>query len=327
FYQLRVDRFKGAVFHTEKVGQSGHELDYIALGKRSDKVFVRIYLKSKEVVEMGYKPWFFKVWFFNGLINRYDLYVYEECFLKHSWKYVDLARCKFYSEFGSDSGKAAECKALLEGRLTKSPDMLRKFADSLTPKINLVMNVEYQVMRRHSKSYVLLPFKNNSNKGIHKRVYDFFDNRALIIDYLTHDVFRLVKKSDESEDSNKSRREDCAFWRSLRSTKLVDCHIKPESVHLVRDYSRNMNAEVVKQRALKSAVSLGLYHNPFNEKSPVEDMVDALCILNDNDIKQALRFKERKLRQFSEKELAQLSVIESPERRFSVFDNSTGEIL
>ena len=40
--------------HTAKVGSEGYEIDYVSMGKRSDKVFIRIYLKSKEVIEKNY---------------------------------------------------------------------------------------------------------------------------------------------------------------------------------------------------------------------------------------------------------------------------------
>ena len=56
FYKMRVDRFKDALMHTAKVGSEGYEIDYVSMGKRSDKVFIRIYLKSKEVIEKNYKP-------------------------------------------------------------------------------------------------------------------------------------------------------------------------------------------------------------------------------------------------------------------------------
>lgn len=48
---MRVDRFKDALLHTSKKGSEDFEIDYLAIGKRSDKIFIRIYLKSKEVVE------------------------------------------------------------------------------------------------------------------------------------------------------------------------------------------------------------------------------------------------------------------------------------
>ena len=45
FYKMRVDRFKDALLHTSKKGSEDSEIDYLAMGKRSDKVFIRIYLK------------------------------------------------------------------------------------------------------------------------------------------------------------------------------------------------------------------------------------------------------------------------------------------
>ena len=82
---MRVDRFKNATYVTNKVGSEDYEIDYVALGKRSDKVFIRIYLKTREVIEQNYKPWFFQVWKMNGLINEYDKYVYEKCYEKKNW--------------------------------------------------------------------------------------------------------------------------------------------------------------------------------------------------------------------------------------------------
>lgn len=70
------------------------------------------------------------------------------------------------------------------------------------------MNVEYQVMRKHTKSYELIPFFDNSDKLTAKRIYDFLDNRKLICDYLTSKVFRLVEPHEPGKnDSNKSRRD------------------------------------------------------------------------------------------------------------------------
>lgn len=326
FYKMRVDRFKDAQYHTAKVGSDDYEIDYIAMGKRSDKIFIRIYLKSKEVVEKGYKPWFLKVWFFNGLINRYDLYVYEKAFLKHSWSYVNMARLEWYYEHGLDPGARLRCNDVLEGRKTLTAQKLKELADELTPKVNLIINVEYQVMRKHSKSYQLIPFKDNGNKGVHKRIYDYLDNHALIIDYLTCDVFRLCVL-DSSQDTNKSRREMCSFWKSLRRTRLVDCVVKPKDVKLVREYNKKLNSEIVKQRVIKSAVTLGIYYRGVNDDSPWRDCVEALCALNDNDLHDAKRYKNKKLRQFNEKELAKLDKDNIPARPYQLIDTDTGLLL
>ena len=82
-------------------------------------------------------------------------------------------------------------------------------------------------MRRHSKSYDLIPFKDHRNKGECKRIYDYLDNRKLIIDYLTERVFKMVEKTG---DSKKYRRPYCGFWKALRSTRCLDMKMTPDEV-------------------------------------------------------------------------------------------------
>lgn len=323
FYKMRVDRFKDALMHTAKVGSEGYEIDYVSMGKRSDKVFIRIYLKSKEVIEKNYKPWFFKVWLFNGLINRYDLYCYEECYKKHSWEYLDTARLKYYSEYGTDQKLQKQCRAVVEGQVTMSPDMLHKLADALTPKVNLIMNVEYQTMRKHSKTYQLVPFRDNSSKLTAQRIYDYLDNRKIIADYLTQYVFRMVKPDG---DVNKSRRDLCAFWSALRSCRMVDVNVRTKDVKLIRQYCRKLNSEIMKKRVINAAITLGIYTRGINQDTVVQDCVEALCQLNDNDIHDAFRYKKKKARQFNASELAE-TYVSSDTHEYQVVNINTGELL
>ena len=305
FYKMRVDRYKGAHFNTEKVGSEDYLIDYVALGKRGQKCFVRIYLKSKEVVEMGYKPFFFKVWLFHGLINRYDFYCYEECFKRGSWGYMDIARLKYYAEYGSDKAlrdKAMETVRKNENQLHVT-DEVRRFADMLTPKVNLVVNVEFQTMRKASKSYPLVPFKDNSKEGVCQRIFDYLDNHFLIANYLTSSILRLVETSG---DSNKSRRPDCGFWKALRSTKMPDVLVPPVELPFIRQYNRNLSADVMKRQLINKAVMLSFYNKGINEDSPARDAMEAVLTLNDNDVKQAMRYKQKKSRQLSSNELSGL---------------------
>jgi len=99
---MRVDRFKNATYVTNKVGTEDYEIDYVALGKRSDKVFIRIYLKTREVIEQNYKPWFFQIWEMYGMISKYDKYVYEKCYERRSWFYPFRSPLEFYSDQGKD---------------------------------------------------------------------------------------------------------------------------------------------------------------------------------------------------------------------------------
>lgn len=322
FYKMRVDRFQDALTHTEKSGSEGYEIDYVALGKRSDKVFIRIYLKSKEVVEQGYKGWFFYLWLFNGLINRYDLYVYEECYKRRNWKYLDLARISYYLEYGHSEDLKNTCRKLLAGELSMEEDSLHRLADQLTPKVSRIINVEYQTMRRHTKSYQLLPLHDNSARQTACRIYDYLDNRKLITDYLTFHVLRLVKPAG---DSNKSRRDLCGFWKALRSCRLVDVKLTPKQLKLVREYSRNLNADLVKARAINSIVTYGFYRKGVNADTVLTDMMDALFTMNDNDIEKALRYKQKKIRQLNHSELADHTDF-TEVYRYGIVNKSTGEI-
>lgn len=322
FYKMRVDRFKNATYVTNKVGSEDYEIDYVSLGKRSDKVFIRIYLKTREVIEQNYKPWFFQIWEMNGLINKYDKYVYEKCYEKRNWFYRFYARLEFYLEHGINPEYREKCRRILDGTDKINEDGLIRLADKLTPKINLVVNVEYQTMRRHSKSYELIPFKDYSQHGECARVYQYFDNRKVIIDYLTDKVFRLVEKTG---DEKKSRRPMCGFWEALRRARCIDMRMTPEQARLVRNYNRRLSIDAMKKRVLCSAVTLGIYSRGINGDSPLQDAYEALLKMNDNDIRNAMDYKAKRIRQFNPEELA--GVYEGGKlHRFRLLDEDTGEI-
>lgn len=320
FYKMRVDRFKNATYVTNKVGAEDYEIDYVALGKRSDKVFVRIYQKTREVIEQGYKPWFFHIWETNGLISKYDKYVYEKAYAKRSWFYRFYARLEFYREYGSDPLMLQYVDNILKGEVQIDENSLIRLADELTPKLHYVVNVEYQTMRRHSKSYELLPIHDNSDKGVCRRIYDYIDNRKLIQDYLTWNVFRLVKSDGIAK---KSKRDLCPFWEALRKTKCLDMKMTSDQLHLIRNYNRKLNIESMKKRVINSAISLGFYERGINYDSPLQDAFEALMKFNDNDIHAAMTYKNKKRMQLNEDELA--SVFVSNEiHRFDLLDRETG---
>lgn len=322
FYKMRVDHFKGAVFNTEKVGSEDYLVDYVALGKRGQKCFVRIYLKGKEVVEMGYKPFFFQIWKLHGLINNYDLFCYESAFKRGNWSYMTIARLEFYLLHGKNDFYLNLCKKYIEDcseNVHVTDDMIR-LADMLTPRNNMIVNVEFQTMRKSSKSYQLLPFRDNSHDPIKKRIYDYFDNMYIIGQYLTKNVLRLVETTG---DSNKSRRPDCSFWLKLRNTKMLDCIVPKEDIVLVRDYSRKLTLEVIKRSLLNKSVVHGFYTKGDNTDSPVQDMVNALLTLNDNDVKNAAQYKQKKSRHLNFEEMS--GFLNTKSCSFTLINNLTGE--
>lgn len=302
FTQMQVSRFRRIHYEYQLKPNDEYENDYICLGKRSDKVFVRIYLKSKEVVEKGYKPWFFKIWFFNKLISRYDLYLYEEMFKKQNWNYLHLARLKFYLEYGKDSNHKDKIQKILDDPTTISREQVIKLADYLTPEITLITNVEYQTTRKSSKSYVIKELKDNSKYKESKRIYDYLDNRKLITEYLTHSTLRLINRTD----TNKSRCDYCEFWKRLRSCKMIDCLSVPKYLKMVRQYNRNLNKEVIKKRMLNSAITYSLYVKGINNDNVIDDCAAALIRLNDNDIQNMKRFKTKKIKTLNNEELVNM---------------------
>jgi len=232
-----------------------------------------------------------------------------------------MARINYYLEYGQNELTKSICQKLLDGTQTMEEDTLQRFADQLTPKVNLIMNVEYQTMRRHTKSYPMIQVRDNSDKGTARRIYDYFDMRQIIIKYLTNDIFRLVEPNG---DVNKSRREMCSFWKALRACRLIDVHKMPKHLKFVRQYSRKLNGDLVKTRAINSMVNYGFYMKGLNGDDIMKDAMDTLCRLNDNDIEKALRYKKKRTRQLNGSELP--GTVETVAYDYSLVDNSTGEI-
>lgn len=324
FYKMRVDRYKGAVFNTEKVGSSDYLIDYIALGKRGQKCFVRIYLKSKEVVEMGYKPFFFQIWKMHGLINSYDLFCYESAFKRGNWSYMTVARLEFYAAYGENPFYRGLCQKYIDScaENVHVTDEMIDLADRLTPRNNLVVNVEFQTMRKSSKSYQLLKFRDNSHDPVKERIYDYFDNLFMIGQYLTKNILRLVETSG---DSNKSRRPDNRFWQELRKCRMLDTIVPKEDLKLVRDYTRKLSLDVLKRGLLNKSIMHGFYSKGDNSDSPVSDMMQALLTLNDNDVKKATQYKQKKSKHINFDEMSALSS-ELCSCNFTLINNDTGEI-
>ena len=178
-------------------------------------------------------------------------------------------------------------------------DTVQKLADKLTPRITVVMNVEFQTTRKGTKTYCLLEHDRNKKYGTSKRIYDYLDNRRMITDYLTHDTLRLV---DVTTDSNKSRCDYTNFWKALRRTKQIDVAKSkvPEKLH--RDYSRKMDFNLMKKRFIHSAISFSLYGKGLNDYNVEKDFMDNLVMLNDNDIHHAMNYKYKRSRQLNSKD-------------------------
>lgn len=297
FSQMQVSNYRRILYQYQFLSNNEYENDYVALGKRSDKCFVRMYLKTKEVIEQGYKPWFINIWFFNQLINRYDYYILSNLYELRNWKYLDIIRLQFYYDYGSNETYRQQCVDYMhELSVTGAVnwDAVSRLADKLVPRLTVILNVEFQTTRKGTKSYCLLEYDRNEKYGAAKRIYDYLDNRRMITDYLTHSTLRLV---DVSTNSKKSRCDYTNFWAALRRTKQIDVAKMKVPAKLHRDYSRKLDFNLMKKRYIHSAVSLSLYAKGDNDCDVSQDLIDNLCILNDNDMHHAENYKFKRKRQ------------------------------
>lgn len=325
FAKMRCSRLCESTMHVKYNGNEDYEVDYLTLGKKSSKnVFFRVYLKSKEVVEMGYKAFFLKLWLFNGIINRYDFYCLEYAYEKRSWYHVHLGRLKFYAEYGSDYRLRNQCNDILNGKVKFNYDDLKYFCDILTPPVTVVLNVEYQTMRKFTSSLV---FRNTSDElefnGIyhHNRLIDILDNYPAICDYLTTNTVRLVTPYG---DENKSRRDNCPFWERLKHTKSLDFKSCAADSELVRNYDHKKNLSIVKKRALSGIAGVNLYYKGNKSCSTSEeDLIDFITSLNDNDFADYTRFKKKRIM----RDDYGSGVGFSQGDRFGIVDYSTGNTI
>lgn len=324
FAKMRVSHMDDSLIHVKYRGNEDYLIDYVTLGRKSSvNVFFRIYLKSKEVIEKGYKAFFLKLWYLNGMISRYDLYCYEFAYDYRNWDYVNLGRLKFYVEYGSDKSVIFHCKRILSGEIKMKYDDLKNFADMITPPVTLVVNVEYQTMRKFS-STIMLPdsIYNNKKYGAASRIYDIIDNYRYICNYLTLHSVRLVTPQG---DDNKSRRDDCPFWAALRRSRTIDGKNTPADSVALRSYDHKRNAELVKKRALGSISSYNLYHKGDNDNSSEQDIIDFISSLNDNDFDTMSKLKSKKMKRSDFRQpLTTDEMLKNG--RYVVIDKVTGEM-
>ena len=106
---------------------------------------------------------------------------------------------------------------------------------------------------------------------------------------------------------------------------MVDVAVTPRQVRLIRNYCRQLNSEVMKKRVISAAVTYGIYTRGINDDGIMQDCVEALCRLNDNDIHDAERYKQKKARQFNASELAD-TFVSNVTHDYEILNVNTGEV-
>jgi hypothetical protein len=253
-----LDKYKwnGDTRH-EKDG-TVHVDDYLAYGSRgSNNVLARIYNKVKEVIEQGYKGFFFQIWYDKGLISYYDKWCMEHAFPHKNMDYLAKASLEFYVEHGTDPIRRQRYRELLNN--PKSTMENFRCEASFMPKITTVLNIEYETKRKfyYNSDDFINRFKLNENRGDIKkpmeRIYKILDYRDLFLNYLTSKTLAFHK--GEKEDGEIKF---LPWWERLRNTKHDGMKVDGK---LLREDSCELDKRAVQKRMVNSLASASVYEN------------------------------------------------------------------
>lgn len=260
-----------------KVGRkNGKELtvEYLSLGNRkSNNLFFRSYNKVREVIEENYKGFFLEFWFNCGLISYYDYWVYLYAYNKKSYSSIYKGMLEFYISFGQNENLKLKFNKFLNDD-NNSIDDFKRFSLYYLPVPTLILNVEFQTMRKfyyYADSLInTFPICTELHVPELLRLWRILDNRKIFLDYLTSSVvcFSKEDKKDEYLD----------FWNRLRSCKL-DATIR---VKYKRDYSKKFDLSNIVSRFKGIMATYNIYKNNL-DTSIEEDLSALISILNDND--------------------------------------------
>lgn len=270
-----ANTYKGGLRKFQMIGilndDKTYSLDYVSLGSpKSNNVFFRIYNKTREVIEMNYKAFFFEVWYENGLINFYDKYCLEYAYLhKGDYDKIYEGSLKFYLEYGTNQQVKNIISNLFKNTSTTFKD-IKDFSVSLMPNVTKILNIEFETKRKYYYYYQdainLLP--SNSNISELDRVFKIVNNSKIFLDMLTYKVVRF-------EENN----ELLSFWKKLRSLKIKSL----SEDEIKATYSNEVDFEKIKNRVLSAISSYSVYKENLNDDI-AHDIIDFLADLNDNCI-------------------------------------------
>jgi len=326
---MQVSNFKRYSLEGSFKGEDDIERDYITLGrKKSNNLFFRIYNKTKEVVEKGYKQFFIELWYLNGLINFYDKYCLEKAFVKQNYDYLNFARLQFYLDYGTDQHRKNEVQNYINGypKVYNYED-LRRYADSFMPKVSIILNVEIETKRKFYSSLddstaTFLKVKSNC-KPYANKLYSKLDNLESFHKVLTHDVIRFI---DRKTSTRKSRCVTASWWVRLQQTK-INKKYDHEVVDLLRSYQTDMDFDKLKYNALRSIASLSV--NVKAEESLKDDIrqdiVDIVAMVTENEVQQLSKYKSKKFTQQSN-QINRTGLLLS-QSEYVLLNKTTGELL
>ena len=271
-------------------------IDYLALGARkSDDVFVRIYLKDQEVIEQAYKPFFIERWYQDGLISFYDKYCFEQAYKMRCYRTgLLVGRISFYLEYGHDEKKKEELRELLKKCHVNSDNspFIEKSIKGFLPQTTKIVNIEYQTKRRfyHYFANEIKAFKYTHDSaaygGLTERLFRVLEMRSAFLEYLTRfgGTLSFVHNRNATLKDADVQSQYMSWWKALRRCRISDT---PRYSGLVRSSTQRLDRDRTVLRNMNDMASFAIISTgSIEERSLSEDAADLLCaFVNDNDMR------------------------------------------
>ena len=265
-------------------------IEYLSLGNRkSNNLFFRIYNKTREVIESQHESFFIDYWYKEGLISFYDKFIYEYAFTKGTYNSIELGKIEFYLKFGKDKKLKQEFE-LLKINYSNNFTIIKKFINGKLPDITIILNIEFQTMRKFymSSNKLINTLKCNSKILALDRLFKIIDNRKIFLDYLTSKTLSFNKIN---ENNFKDENIYMEWWKRLRRTKLKSI----SADKLTREYCKQLNFAKLQNKFKGNIASMALYIDCNSETNLKQDISSVIYNLNDNDFnKHEINFIEEK---------------------------------
>ena len=317
------------------------ETDYLTLGrKKSNNLFFRIYDKTKEVIQQGYKQFFIEMWHQNKMISTFDKYCIEKAFLNPSadnFKYLDIARLEFYLDFGKNEVIKQDIRSLIYTKKARNYPKIIALADELTPPVTKVLNVELETKRKFYSTLDNFIFSflevTSDVPDYAKRLFRILDNKKMFHDFITRNTEdgsgvirfldyraknRLGKPWAKKKDFPTSD-----FWKRLQNLQLDNRKVDEE---MIRQYQKSVSLHLMKKRLVNSVSTFSLYQSLDLESNAIEDALDFISTINESDLERAVEYKEKKFLLLKNR-IADNEVTLEKELNVGIIDFTTGEIL
>nr|MBF9870746.1 hypothetical protein [Clostridioides difficile] len=256
----------------------GYTVDYLSLGsQKANNLFFRIYNKTREVVEMGYKSFFFDIWYEQGLISFYDKFCLEYAYCSCNYDLIYEGALKFYLKFGYDDFIKKDITSLFSSNYSLKD--VKSLFDTFMPSVTVVLNIEFETKRKYYQKFKdisILPSRCEDDRL--SRIYKIIDNRKIFLDILTSDVVRFEKNGKLMD-----------FWKRLVNLKISS--LSHDSIKAT--YNNNLDLDKVRSRVLNSIASYSIYNNNFSTDLD-DDIMNLLSSINDNTFSDEYNYKKNK---------------------------------